>query len=47
MKEIFHFSQTIICWIPNVVQQVIGIENTEQNQLYFSALSGSGKLGVT
>lgn len=30
-----------------MVQQVPGAENAEQDQLYFSALSGSGKLGVT
>lgn len=29
------------------MQQVLGVENAEQDQLYFSALSGSGKLGVT
>lgn len=37
----------LICWVPNVVQQVLGFENAEQDQLYFSALSGNDKLGVT
>jgi len=36
-----------MCWVPNVVQQMLGVENAEQDQLYFSALNSSGKLGVT
>lgn len=37
----------LICWVPNVVQHVLGVENAEQDQLCFSSLSDNGKLGVT
>lgn len=36
-----------MCWVPNVVQQVVGAENAEQDQFCFSAFSVSDKLSVT